>query len=228
MMDLIKQPEVAVPALATSLALLVLLLLACVYRRRYRRLADNFRASLDRRKLDMQMVEHRVKQQAPWNVCSPSECAPNSIPPGPPSSIGSSSLLGSDGGGAGSDAGSSMGGWGRGSSRAGSEVASDAVATSLARDGGGGGEGGGGPAIEPEPDRVQYAVTGPADVEDFPVLEDLPRPRMARSLFDVSESDALSATGLFTESSNLEGSPWQVPLDIKNIASPAQLESIAE
>jgi hypothetical protein len=38
----------------------------------------------------------------------------------------------------------------------------------------------------------------------------------------------LSATGLFTESSNLEGSPWQVPLDIKNIASSAHLESIAE
>jgi len=228
MMDLIKQPEVAVPALATSLALLVLLLLACVYRRHYRRLADNFRASLDRRELDMQLLEHRAKQQAPWNVCSPSECAPNSIPPGPPSSIGSSSLLGSDGGGAGSDAGSSMGGWGRGSSRAGSEVASDAVATSLARDGGGGGEGGGGPAIEPEPNRVQYAVTRPAAVEDFPVLEDLPRPRKATSLSDVSESYALSATGLFTESSNLEGSPWHVPLDIMNIASSAQLESIAE
>jgi hypothetical protein len=51
---------------------------------------------------------------------------------------------------------------------------------------------------------------------------------MATSLFDVSVSDALSANGLFTESSNLEGSPWQVPLDIKNIASSAQLESIAE
>jgi hypothetical protein len=51
---------------------------------------------------------------------------------------------------------------------------------------------------------------------------------MARSSFDVSESYALSATGLFTESSNLEGSPWQVPLDIMNIASSAQLESIAE
>jgi len=190
--------------------------------------AEGRSASLDRRELDMQLLEHRFKQQAPWNVCSPSECAPNSIPPGPPSSIGSSSLRGSDGGGAGSDAGSSMGGWGRGSSRAGSEVASDAVATSLARDGGGGGEGGGGPAIEPEPDCVQYAVTGPAVVEDFPVLEDLPRPRMARSFFNVTESDALSATGLFTESSNLEGSPWQVPLDIMNIASSAQLESIAE
>jgi hypothetical protein len=65
-------------------------------------------------------------------------------------------------------------------------------------------------------------------VEDFPDLEDLPRPRKATSLIDVSESDALSATGLFTESSNLEGSPWQVPLDIMNIASSAQLESIAE
>jgi hypothetical protein len=51
---------------------------------------------------------------------------------------------------------------------------------------------------------------------------------MARSFFNVTESYALSATGLFTESSNLEGSPWQVPLDIKNIASSAQLESIAE
>ena len=71
---------------------------------------------------------------------------------------------GSDGGGAESDAGSSKG---RGSSRAGSEVASDAGATSLARDGGGGGEGEGGPAKEPEPDYVQYAITGPAVVEDF-------------------------------------------------------------
>jgi hypothetical protein len=45
-------------------------------------------------------------------------------------------------------------------------VASDAGATSLACEGGGGGEGGGGPAKEPEPDYVQYAVTGPAVVED--------------------------------------------------------------
>ena len=75
---------------------------------------------------------------------------------------------GSDGGGAESDARSSRGGRGRGSSRAGSEVASDVGATSLARKhGGGGGEGGGGPAEEPEPDYVQYAVTGPAVVEDF-------------------------------------------------------------
>ena len=75
---------------------------------------------------------------------------------------------GSDGGGAESDARSSRGGRGRGSSRAGSEVASDVGATSLARKhGGGGGEGGGGPAKEPEPDYVQYAVTGPAVVEDF-------------------------------------------------------------
>ena len=103
-------------------------------------------------------------------------------------------------------------------------MASDSSSASLARDGGGGGEGGGGPAKEPEPDCVQYAVTGPAVVEDFA--------RIARSFFDVSESDALSATGLFTESSdvspNLEGSPWQVPLDIMNIASSAHLESIAE
>jgi hypothetical protein len=75
---------------------------------------------------------------------------------------------------------------------------------------------------------VQYAVTGPAVVEDFPDLEDLPRPRKATSLSDVSESDALSATWLFTESSNLEGSPWQVPLYIMNIPSSAGLESIAE
>ena len=89
-MDLIKQAEVAVPALATSLALLVLLLACVVYRRHYRRLADNLRASLYRRELDMQLLEHRFKQQAhlqsnesPWNVCPPSESAHNSIPPPP-------------------------------------------------------------------------------------------------------------------------------------------------
>ena len=120
-MALIKQPEVAVPALATSLALLALLL-ACVYCRHYRRLADNFRVSLDPRELDLQLLEHRFKQQAhpqtdesPWNACPPSEYAPISIPPGPPSSIGSG-RRGSDGGGAESDAGSSRGGRDRGSS----------------------------------------------------------------------------------------------------------------
>ena len=168
-MDLIKQAEVAVPALATSLALLVLLLACVVYRRHYRRLADNLRASLYRRELDMQLLEHRFKQQAhlqsnesPWNVCPPSESAANSIPPGPPSSIGSG-RRGSDGGGAGSDAGSSRGGRGRGSSMVGSDVGSDAGAISLACEGGGGGEGEGVPAKEPDPGLV---LTGPANVED--------------------------------------------------------------
>jgi len=94
MMALIKQPEVVGPAIATSLALLVLVLV-CVYRRHYRRLADNFRVSLDRREIDLQLLEHRFKQQtrpqsdeSPRSVCPPSESAANSIPPGPPSSIG--------------------------------------------------------------------------------------------------------------------------------------------
>eukprot|EP00900_Chrysochromulina_parva_P018317 jgi/Chrpa1/26487/Chrysochromulina_OHIO_Genome00026460-RA len=137
-----------VVSLATSLALLALLL-ACVYRRHYRRLANNFRDSRDRRELDLQLLEHRYKQQlhpqsdeSPWCVSPPSESAPNSIPPGPPSSIGSGSRRGSDGGYAESDAGSSRGGRGRGSSRAGSEVASDTGATSLVR--GRRGSGGGG------------------------------------------------------------------------------------
>jgi hypothetical protein len=53
-MALSEQPAFVV-SLATSLALLALLL-ACVYRRHYRRLADNFRVSLDRRELDLQCV----------------------------------------------------------------------------------------------------------------------------------------------------------------------------
>jgi hypothetical protein len=53
-MALSEQTAVVV-SLATSLALLALLL-ACVYRRHYRRLADNFRVSLDRRELDLQCV----------------------------------------------------------------------------------------------------------------------------------------------------------------------------
>jgi len=84
-MALSEQTAVVV-SLATSLALLALLL-ACVYRRHYRRLADNFRVSLDRRELDLQLLEHRFKQQArpqsdesPWYVSPPSEYAPNSIP----------------------------------------------------------------------------------------------------------------------------------------------------
>ena len=51
-------------------------------------------------------------------------------------------------------------------------------------------------------------------------------------LIDVSESDTLSATGLFTELSdvcpNLDGSPWQAELDSMNIARSAHIESIAE
>jgi hypothetical protein len=75
-----------VVSLATSLALLALLL-ACVYRRHYRRLANNFRDSRDRREHDLQLLEHRFKQQlrpqsdeSPWYVSPPSESAPNSIP----------------------------------------------------------------------------------------------------------------------------------------------------
>jgi hypothetical protein len=51
-------------------------------------------------------------------------------------------------------------------------------------------------------------------------------------LIDVSDSDTLSATGLFTElsdvSPNLEGSPWQAELDSMDIALSAHIESIAE
>ena len=52
-MALSEQPAFVV-SLATSLALLALLLV-CVYRRS-RRMADNFRVSLDRRELDLQCV----------------------------------------------------------------------------------------------------------------------------------------------------------------------------
>ena len=51
-------------------------------------------------------------------------------------------------------------------------------------------------------------------------------------LIDVSESDTLSAIGLFTElsdvSPNLEGSSWQAELDSMDIARSAHIESIAE
>ena len=148
MMALFEQPEAVVGTLATSLALLGLLLVGVCCRSRRR--ADNFRVSLDRRELEVQLLEHRYKQKAhPQSDESqvgrpPSESPPNSIPPAPPSSIGSG-RSGSNGGGAESDAGSSRGKRDRGSSRACSEVASDAGAASLL-------------------DEVQYAVTGPAVV----------------------------------------------------------------
>ena len=147
-----EQPAVAMPTLATSLALLGLLLV-CFYfnRRHYRRLADNFRVSRDRAQIDLQLLEHRFKQQthppqwedSHWAVPDhpprpPSESPPYTIPPGPPSSSGSG-RRGSGGGGAGSDAGSSRGGRKRhgdgGSSTAGSDVALDAGATLRARAG---------------------------------------------------------------------------------------------
>jgi len=145
-----EQPAVAMPTLATSLALLGLLLV-CFHRRHYRRLADNFRVSRDRAQIDLQLLEHRFKQQthppqwedSHWAVPDhpprpPSESPPYTIPPGPPSSSGSG-RRGSGGGGAGSDAGSSRGGRKRhgdgGSSTAGSDVALDAGATLRARAG---------------------------------------------------------------------------------------------
>ena len=64
-----------------------------------------------------------------------------------------------------------------------------------------------------------------------PTPRSLCRKDMA-GLIDVSDSDTLSATGLFTElsdvSPNLEGSPWQAELDSMDIARSAHIESIAE
>ena len=94
-------PDMAAPrfdataALTSGLALALVLLLACGIRR-YRRLADNFRVSRDRAQLDLHMLEHRFVQHTypqcedlPGAPC-PSVSPPNSIPPGPPSSSGSS------------------------------------------------------------------------------------------------------------------------------------------
>ena len=85
----------ATAALTSGLALALVLLLACGIRR-YRRLADNFRVSRDRAQLDLHMLEHRFVQHTypqcedlPGAPC-PSVSPPNSIPPGPPSSSGSS------------------------------------------------------------------------------------------------------------------------------------------
>ena len=109
-MALFEQPALVVSAIATSLALLGLLV--CVYRRS-RRVANNFRVSLDRAQLDLQLLEHRFKQQAhpqwhesTWSVRPPSESPPISIPPGPPSSRGHNGSS-DDGSAAGSAAGSS-------------------------------------------------------------------------------------------------------------------------
>ena len=109
-MALFEQPALVVSAIATSLALLGLLV--CVYRRS-RRVANNFRVSLDRAQFDLQLLEHRFKQQAhpqwhesTWSVRPPSESPPISIPPGPPSSRGHNGGS-DDGSAAGSAAGSS-------------------------------------------------------------------------------------------------------------------------
>ena len=116
--------------LFASLLLLSLLalLIACVSRRRLRRLADNFRDSRDRAQLDLHMLKHRFETQTsaqcerlPEVPQPPSESPPNSIPPGPPT-CGGSSLCGSNGGGAGSERGH-LGG--DGSSAAGSDVGSE-------------------------------------------------------------------------------------------------------
>ena len=141
-----EQPAAGVAALATTSLALLGLLLACVYRRRYRRMAENFRVSRERAQLDLHMLEHRFKQHtgpqwkdSHWAMLGqppgpPSESPQNSIPPGPPSSSGSG-RRGSNGGGAGSDTGSSGGGkchGGGGCSTAGSDVAM--LATSRGRD----------------------------------------------------------------------------------------------
>jgi len=96
----------ATAALTSAIALALALLLACGYRS-YRRLADNFRVSRDRAQLDLHILEHRFMQHT-YPQCEdlpgaprPSVSPPNSIPPGPPSSSGSSHR-GSNGSGAGS------------------------------------------------------------------------------------------------------------------------------
>ena len=120
--------------LFASLLLLSLLalLIACVSRRRLRRLADNFRDSRDRAQLDLHMLKHRFGAQTsarcenlPEAPQPPSESPPNSIPPGPPT-CGGSSLCGSNGGGAGSERGH-LGG--DGSSAAGSDAGSETDTT---------------------------------------------------------------------------------------------------
>ena len=91
-----EQPAAVMPALAASLALLGLFL-ACAFRRHYRRLADNFRVSRDRAQIDLQLLEHRFKQQthplqwedSHWAVPDhlprpPSVAPPYSIPPAHP------------------------------------------------------------------------------------------------------------------------------------------------
>ena len=139
----LEQPAVVMHALALAASLALLGLLACAYRRHYRRMADIFRNSRDRAQLDLQLLEHRVKQQthpqwedSRWAMLGrpPSESPPYSIPPGPPSS-GGSDRRGSDAGGAGSDAGSSKGGRKRHGDGRSSDLALCAGATSQARTG---------------------------------------------------------------------------------------------
>ena len=107
--DMVTPRFDAEAALASGLALVLALLLACGYRRyrHYRRLADNFRVSRDRAKIDLHMLERRFVQHT-YPQCEdvpggprPFASPPNSIPPGPPSSSGSSHR-GSSGRGAGS------------------------------------------------------------------------------------------------------------------------------
>jgi hypothetical protein len=104
--DMVAPRFDATAALTSAIALALALLLACGYRR-YRRLADNFRASRDRAQLDLHILEHRFMQHT-YPQCEDmpgvprlSVSPPNSIPPGPPSSSGSSHR-GSNGSGAGS------------------------------------------------------------------------------------------------------------------------------
>jgi len=104
--DMVAPRFDATAALTSAIALALALLLACGYRR-YRRLADNFRVSRDRAQLDLHILEHRFMQHT-YPQCEdlpgaprPSVSPPNSIPPGPPSSSGSSHR-GSNGFGAGS------------------------------------------------------------------------------------------------------------------------------
>ena len=107
--DMVTPRFDAEAALASGLALVLALLLACGYRRyrHYRRLADNFRVSRDRAQIDLHMLERRFVQHT-YPQCEdvpggprPFASPPNSIPPGPPSSSGSSHR-GSSGRGAGS------------------------------------------------------------------------------------------------------------------------------
>jgi hypothetical protein len=73
---------VVVAALASSLALLLGLLLACGFRRQCRH-SEHLRVSRDRAQLDLQLLEHRFKQRT--KIVCLVEDAPGHVPARPPS-----------------------------------------------------------------------------------------------------------------------------------------------